>query len=264
MPAATPIATHPLVASLALLALLPAPEAPGSQPPPPNPRITALTPLAVPPGFTGTLRLRGFDLQATTEIRSAAPAGPVTVEIQEKKDAATPAGMDQGPLGTQQLMVHLSLPADFPPGPLALTAVAGDQTSPAITLQVVAAAALIEEKEPNNGFRTATAVATGSTVTGLIHSPRDVDVFAVTGVAGQPLHIEVIAQAAASLIDPLLTAHHADGHALATADDANPSTRDTRLEITPTENGPIYIVLQDALDFGSEWHSYRLEVATAR
>jgi len=55
----------------------------------------------------------------------------------------------------------------------------------------------------------------------------------------------------ASLLDPLLTAYAAAGQQLATMDDAALTARDATMVVTPTADGTFFLVLQDALDFGS-------------
>lgn len=226
----------------------------------PVPKVTALVPLSVPQGFSGTVRLRGITLKECTGIHVDGPVQPDKIGIKEKKDAATPAGMDKDPLGESEVVIDLSLAADFPAGPISLSALVGGRPTAPVLLQVMLPAQLLEEKEPNNGFSSAMNLEPGQSVNGLIKGQRDVDVFALGGKAGKALKISVTAHAAASLLDPLLTAYDAAGQQLATRDDATLTARDATMEVTPTADGPVFLVLQDALDFGSEWHSYRLDI----
>ncbi len=227
--------------------------------PAPEPKVTALVPLAVPQGFKGTVRLRGFKMKDATEVRADAPAKPSKIAIKEKKDAGAPSGMEKEPLGEGEVVIDLEMPADFPAGPLPLVVVAGDKSAAPVVLQVLPASTLVEEKEPNNGFAAAMKIEPGRTVTGLINGQRDVDVFELAGKAGQRLRVSVTANGVASLLDPLLTANDAQGRQLGTVDDTAKAARDAVLDVTPAADGPVFFVLQDALDFGSEWHSYRLE-----
>lgn len=229
----------------------------------PAPRITAMVPLAVPRGFSGTVRLRGFKLKDMTGARVSGPAQPDKIGIREKKDAGTPQGMEKDLLGESEVTLDLTLPADFPAGPLPLSLSGDGRAAAPVVLQVIPPALLQEEKEPNNGFPAAMKLESGHTLAGLIHGQRDVDVFAVAGKAGQALRMSVTAQGVASLLDPLLTVYDASGQELATKDDAALTMRDAVLEVTPRADGPVYLVLQDALDFGSEWHAYHISVSEA-
>jgi|GEM_PF-271794 len=222
---------------------------------PPDPRVTALAPLAVPQGFSGTLRLRGFRMKDATEVRVEGSAQPEKITLKEKKDADAPSGMMADLIGESEVVVELTLSADHQTGSLPVIVMIGDKAAPPIILQVLPAAQLSDEKEPNKGFRSAAKIETGQLVTGLINDQRDVDVFEIAGTAGRAFEISINANSAPSLLDPLLTAFDAGGIPLAGQD-----ARDGILKITPDKNGPVFITVQDALDFGSEWHSYRLEV----
>ncbi len=219
-----------------------------------------MVPLSVPQGFSGTVRLRGIKLKEATDVRVDGPSQPDKIGIKEKKDAAAPTGMEKDPLGESEVVIDLRLAADFPAGPMSLAALVGGRPTGPVLLQVMRSAQLQEEKEPNDGFASAMKLEPGQSVNGLIKGQRDVDVFALAGKAGQALKISVTAHAAASLLDPLLTAYDAAGQQLATRDDAALTAKDASMEVTPAADGPVFLALQDALDFGSEWHSYRLDI----
>lgn len=233
----------------------------GEEKPPPEPQVTALVPLAVPQGFTGVVRLRGFRMKEASQVRAEGAAKPVNIGIKEKKDAGVPSGMAAEPLGDGEVVIDLALAEDFPIGPLSLVVEIGDKSAKPVILHVLAPAQLTEEKEPNNGFRNAVKYEAGQSVAGLINGQRDVDVFEVAGQAGRSLKISAVAQGVASLLDPLLTVYDAGGTQLAARDDASKDARDSTLNVTPATDGALYITVQDALDYGSEWHSYRLELA---
>ncbi len=220
-----------------------------------------MVPLAVPQGFSGIVRLRGISLKETTEVRVGGETQPDKIAIKEKKDAGTPAGMDKDPLGDSEVTIDLTLSAGFPAGPVSLSVVTAAGPAAPVLLQVVPSAQLQDEKEPNQGFSSAMKLEPGQSVSGLIKGQRDVDVFTHAGKAGQALKVSVTAQGAASLLDPLLTAYDAAGQPLASMDDASLTARDAAMLVTPAADGPVFLVLQDALDFGSEWHSYLLKVA---
>ena len=95
-------------------------------------------------------------------------------------------------------------------------------------------------------------------MTGRIDADKDVDVFRIEGHAGKPLEIRIIAAAAGSLLDPVLSLFDNDGHLLATDDDAD-GGRDARLNVTPKSDGPLCLVVSDAHDRGGSWYEYRIE-----
>ena len=223
-----------------------------------GPHVTALTPLVVPQGFVGTIRLRGSKLKDATGVRTSASTVPATLEIKEKKEAAVPPGLDATQAGDSEVIIDLVLGPDFPIGPLPLAVAVGEQTAEPVVLGVRAAGGVTAETEPNNGFRGAMKIDPERSVTGVINAPRDVDVFEVSALAGRKIRASVTAREVASLLDPLLTAYDAAGNRLAGADDAG-SSRDAVLELTPAVDGPIFLVIQDAFDGGSDGHSYFLE-----
>ncbi len=248
-----------VLASLSCLCL-PA-SAPAQDKPGPTPQITAIVPLVVPPGFNGAIKLRGFHLKGATEVRTDATTKPSKLTVKDPKNSDAPSKMEKDVVGDSEVTLELTLPDDFPAGALPLTVVAGDRSATPVALVVLPKDQFAEEKEPNNGFRSAMKIELGRAVIGVINNERDVDVFEVTAKAGQRLRATVTARTTASLLDPLLSVFDARGNPIATRDDIDLKSADAIIDFVPTADGPIFIVLQDALDFGSGWHAYRLDVA---
>ena len=123
--------------------------------PEPLPKVTALVPLSVPQGFSGTVRMRGVNLKEATEIRVDGSTPPDKIGMKEKKDAGTPTGMEKDSLGDSEVTLDLGLAADFPLGPMSLSVLVGGRPTAPVLLQVMPPAQLQEEKEPNNGFSSA-------------------------------------------------------------------------------------------------------------
>ena len=195
-----PVMRSTQICGLALSCLvLAAPCSLAEDKPEPVPKVTALVPLSVPQGFSGTVRMRGVNLKEATEIRVDGSTPPDKIGMKEKKDAGTPTGMEKDPLGESEVILDLGLAADFPLGPMSLSVLVGGRPTAPVLLQVVPPAQLQEEKEPNNGFSSAMTLEAGQRVNGLINGQRDVDVFTVAGKAGQPLKVSVTAHAVASL-----------------------------------------------------------------
>ncbi|MFN0129567.1 MAG: PPC domain-containing protein [Verrucomicrobiales bacterium] len=245
--------------SMAALSLLLGPFGGAADPPPPAPRVTALAPIAVAQGFRGTVRLRGFRLKDATAVRLESAGRSTSLAIKEKKDATTPAGVEASVAGDSEIVVELTLPADAPAGPLSLVVAAGEQSAAPVVLTVRAPTALAAV-DPGTGFQNAPWIGLGQVVPGVIGGQREVDVYAVEAVAGKRLRITVTARAAASLLDPFLSVHDGNGRLLAAHDDISVDNCDAALEVTPAVDGPVYCVVQDAHDTGSEWHAYLLEV----
>lgn len=219
------------------------------------PQVMAIAPLRVVAGETQTVRLRGLKLKEVTEVRST-PALIVTVK--EKKDAAVPNGLEARDVGDQELVVELSVPFDCAAKTIALEAVAPSGTTSRREMRVIAKDAEVGEKEPNNGFREAQPWDLAKPMTGRIDADKDVDVFRIDGHAGKPLAIRITAAAAGSLLDPVLSLYDAEGHLLATDDDAD-GGRDARLSVTPKTDGALCLVVSDAHDRGGPWHEYRID-----
>jgi hypothetical protein len=122
------------------------------------------------------------------------------------------------------------------------------------------------EVEPNPGFDKAQVLSLPSgaplSILGAIERPQDVDVFHIAAEAGERLRVSIAAHSLGSLLDPLLTLHDSKGALIATADDGEGS-RDPQLDTTVPRTGPIYLVVQDANDTGSEAHPYRVTVESS-
>lgn len=222
------------------------------------PRITALAPFDVLPGKETTLRIRGVKLSNATEVRFA---GGLKAEIKEKKTAEVPNGLDAKDVGDTQLEVKLTVPADLPVGPLALTVVTPEGITAPRELRVLDAAKCVDEREPNGGLREAQPIELGRTLRGTLNGDKDVDVFQFTGKSGQRIAAEVFAARGASLLDSTVTLMDARGVVLASADDS--ATRDSQLNHLLPADGPYFLTVQDAHDRGGQWHSYELTVKEA-
>lgn len=217
--------------------------------------ITAIEPAALVTGCTATLKIRGFKLKEATELRfPKAPA--VKVAIKEKKDAAQPTGLENNVVGESQIMVELTLPADLPAGLLefSIATPAGDAAG---RITVIGPAAVVDEKEPNNGFREVQKLEPGRSARGTIGKDKDVDVYEVAGKAGQKLKVSVTG-GSALLMDAALTCYDSHGHVLATSDDVD--GRNPSLLLTPAADSPVFLCVSDAHDKGGEWHTYLLTV----
>jgi hypothetical protein len=217
--------------------------------------VTAIEPASLVTGSKATLKIRGFKLKEASEVRFPKAPG-IKVEIKEKKDVTAPAGLEIKQVGESQLLVELTLPADLPEGPLEYVIItpAGEASGRMIT---VAPTMVVDEKEPNNGFRNAQKLELGKAVRGSLQPDKDVDVFEYPAHAGQKLKISVTG-GSALLMDASLACYDSHAHVLAMADDTD--GRNPSLTLTAAVDGPVFLCVSDAHDKGGEWHSYLLTV----
>src|SRR5437588_6545122 len=161
-----------------------------------EPKITSVSPLAVSPGSTTVVKIVGLKLDQATGVRwgaaaeaevattqpvdpaqgqpSTQPTTQPSMPITSKGKAAVPAGMDAANVGEDLLEIKLTLPADVPEGELKLVVDTPAGPAAAASLLVKRAEDLLDEKEPNNGFREAQPIESGKLVRGSIQAAGDV------------------------------------------------------------------------------------------
>jgi hypothetical protein len=229
------------------------------------PKVLCVAPLAVRPGVKTTVRLRGAGLDAATDVRFPdARSGAVEATLKSKGKADTIKGFDAKAVGDTQVEFELTVPDDARAGAeLAVVVVTPAGETEPRKLPVLDAASVVEEKEPNDGFREAQPIEYGKTVLGAIVQEGDVDVFRLDGKAGQSIVAEVQAGKLGSPLDSLLTLYDAHGQVVALNDDAPGADagKDSKLAATFPSDGVYYLALSDANDHGSPLHAYRLVVA---
>jgi len=243
-----------------LAAALRAEEAPK----PPQPLLTV--PLCVVVGAPVKVRARGLRLEGVTEVRSMAPG--VTAMLLSQGKVGLPNGVPAEKAGDTQVEFEIRFTAELPvppPTEMVIVLVAPHGETP-LRLALLAPERGVLEVEPNPGFDKAQVLSLPSktplSILGAIERPQDVDVFHIAAEAGERLRVAVTAHGLGSLLDPLLTLHDSKGALIAKADDGEDSP-DPQLDITVPGTGPIFLVVQDANDAGSEAHPYRVTVASS-
>jgi hypothetical protein len=221
------------------------------------PQVVVAVPLGVPAGKTTKVTLRGLKLDTATEVRLKVPKA--TVKVVGKGKATVPNMQEAKRVGDTQVEVEVTLPADVPEGTAELTVVTPAGDSAPHKLLVEKTIPVVAEKEPNDGFRQAQAIALPQAVDGTISRNQDVDVYRFDGKAGQRVVIEVLAARYGSALDSFLMLHDADGRLLATSDDIEGST-DSRVEAVLPQAGAYFVSVLDAHDTGGPAHVYRLVV----
>lgn len=224
------------------------------------PAITCVTPFALTPGTTKSMKIRGQSLADASAAKLTDAAGktiPATIKSKGKSDPPKP--YEAARAGDAEVQLEITLPADAKPGDLSLTLTTpAGQTKP-FTLTVTDTQNTIQEKEPNNGFKAAQELPLGKTVIGVIQDERDVDVFRIGGRAGMKIVAEITADRRGSLLDGSLSLYDSAGHILTTADDSE-NSRDPILHATIPSDGVYYLSLTDANEHGSTAHGYTLVI----
>ncbi len=228
---------------------------------PEPPRAAVALPLAVKTGTTNKIVIRGLNLTNVSELRFTNDAVQAVVVLGKKTKAEVPKESDAKKVGDTQLTAEIFLPADTRVGTNWFTLTSPDGVSEPRPLVFLSPADLIEEKEPNGGFREAQSLSIGQAMSGIIKEAGDVDVFRFAGTAGQSIRLEVFAATAGSALDSLLTLHDDQGRVLASNDDAH-GQRDSQLEFKLTVNGPHCISVMDANDKAGPTHIYLLRVTS--
>lgn len=238
-----------LASAATVLAQAPAPE---------EARVLIASQLGLTPGETHRLTLRGLKLDTASEVLAA--SDKVQVKLLAKGAASVPNKQDAARVGNSQVEIEVALAADLSPGMLEFRVKTAAGETPPYALEIGGVHPVVLEKEGNDGFRQAQAIALPQIVLGSIQSNQDVDVYSLEVAAGQQLAAEVIAARRGSGLDAWLAVYDAGGRLVASADDL-PDARDARLEWRAATAGRYFIVVSDAHDLGGPAHPYRLVVA---
>lgn len=228
-----------------------------AQQPADGPKILLAYPLAVKPGETVKVKLRGRKLDSTTEVTTT--AANVTVKVLNKGAAEVPQKLVAEAVGTSQVEIELTLPADLPAGMLPLVAKTGGGDTTPFELFVGGPYPVVAEKEGNDGFRQAQQVALPICIDGAMQNAQDVDVFVFDVPAGKTLKAELLAAKHGSALDGILSLYDSQMRVLVRCDDVG-ELRDPRIEFKVPAAGRYFIALQDAFDYGGPLHPYRLVI----
>ena len=230
---------------------------------PEPPRVVVTLPLALKTGTTNKIVIRGQNLTNVAALRFTNEAIKAVIVLGKKSKAEVPKEADAKRVGDTQVAAEIFLPSDTLLGTNWFTLTSPDGVSEPRPLLFLRATDLIEEKEPNGGFREAQALPIGPMMSGAIKEVGDVDVFQFEGTAGQIIRLEIFAASAGSALDSLITLHDGQGHTLASNDDAG-GGRDSRLEFKLAVTGVHYVSVMDANDKAGPTHLYLLRLVSGR
>ena len=225
-----------------------------------QPVIVCVTPLAIVPGKEVKLAVRGVLLDEITSMKVG--SAEIKVEIASKNKTPVPPNYDAKRVGDTQAEIKLTLPLETPVGKISLIAVSASGESKPYEIMVATADDLIDEQEPNDGFKSPQNVSLGKTIVGVISDVRNVDVFRIEVLTGQKLIVETIAARAGSVLDPTVTLYDSQARIIAANDD-HAESRDSRIETTLSRPGMYFVTIQDANDSGGPHFGYLLRIASA-
>ena len=224
---------------------------------PQKPELKLISPLAVVPGATTRVTLRGLRIDQATEVRTSDGAASCKITLISQSASAPPGGLDAQRVGDTEVQIDLELPSDCALKELTLLVATPAGESMPLGVKIIAASDLLSETEPNDGYKAPQALEPGKMLLGVIHEAKNVDVFHVRATAGQTITAEVWSRQGHAPLDPLLVLCDSRGTILATEDDRL-ENRDPVLQWQAPGDGEYLLCLLDANDTGSAWHQYLL------
>ena len=220
-----------------------------------TPRMMAVAPFSVIRGTSSIVHITGLNLAEVSAVRVESAGGPVTAVIKSHGKLEGDKKGDPAKVGDSQVELEITVPADGIAENISFILTAKSGETPPRSLVVLTAGSLIEEKEPNGGFREAQEIDLGKTVRGTISDPTDVDVYKFHGKAGEKIVAEVDAARHGSRLDSLLTLYSEKGNTLVSNDDSEVGA-DSILRAKLPADGVYYLSLSDAQGTGSAGHGY--------
>jgi hypothetical protein len=237
----------------------------------PTPRLTVVTPCGAKAGTTVELTFAGTDLNdpkallfSHPGIKAAPvppPLPPPPPKVDPKAPKKEPPKMAKDPPKPQVTKFTVTVDAGVPPGNYDVRLVGEHGVS---NPRVFAVGELAEalEKEPNNDVEQAQRIDVGTTVTGAVNAPTDVDYYVFAGKKGQRVVVHCAGASIDSRLSPELKLFDAAGSQVAYH--RPPPGADGLVDYTLPEDGDYYVRLcQFTYTVGGPEYFYRLTVSTA-
>ena len=173
------------VATVSLCQLLLAGEPLLAQDPPviKPPRIAVLSPLGVVRGQKTRVVLRGWSLKDA--VVSAPDFPTVSISVVSHAAAAIPGKQKAEQIGDEQLELDVEVPAEVVAEQLQFVVKTAGGESVGRRVPLGAGFPLVQEQEPNDGFRQAQQVAIPQVIIGSVHADANVDVYAFEVAQGE-------------------------------------------------------------------------------
>ena len=240
-----------------------------AQPPPPglpSARVQYVFPLGAKAGTSVEVTVTGNDLEEPEKLLFShpgikgeyiSPPKDPTPDPKDPKKTVPPPKTN--PAGPHKFKVTAA--GDVPPGLYDLRFVgkwgASNPRTFAVSDQIEVA-----EKEPNNDVPEAQKVELGTTVSGVISAPTDVDYTSFTGKKGQRIVVSCLASSIDSKAAPMIEVFDASGRKLAT--NRNYHDNDALVDVILPDDGDYYVRLfQFTYTVGGPDYFYRLSIGTA-
>ena len=198
-------------------------------------RLNTVFPMGAHPGTTVDVTLEGADLEGTTQLYFSKPGVSAT--------------------HVEGLKFRIAVAADVPTGPIDVRAIGTWGISNPRTF-VISPLTEALETEPNNLIEQAQKVAADTVVNGTIGSRADVDYYAVTLEAGQPVVIDCFGERIDSQLDGVLTLFSPDGRAIALSNGYE--GKDPRIDFVAPVAGEYRVRVHDLVYNGGPQYFYRL------
>jgi hypothetical protein len=237
------------------------------QPPPglPSPRVQHVFPMGAKAGTTVEVTVTGFDVEEPEKLLFAHP-GLKGEYIAPPKDMPDPKDPKKtvpapkaNPAGPHKFKVTAA--ADVPPGLYDLRFVGKWGVSNPRAF-AVSDQTEVSEKEPNNDVAEAQKVEIGTTVSGVISSPTDVDYTRFTGKKDQRVIISCLASSIDSKATPMIEVFDTAGRKLAS--NRNYQNDDALIDLVLPADGDYFVrTFQFTYTVGGPDYFYRLSINTA-
>ncbi len=223
------------------------------------PRIALISPLGVLPGVKTRVILRGWLLKDPVAV--VADRSEVQIAVVSHAAAAVPGRQKAEQIGDEQLELDIEVPAGFTADAVTVSVRTAGGDSAGRRLLIGSVLPLIQEQEPNDGFRQTQQISVPQLIVGSIHADTNVDVYSFELTQATAIRIQVDAASLGSNLDSMLTLWTASGTIVASSDDGSGTvlSRDSVIE-SALPAGRYLITLQDALDRGGPAHPYRLQI----
>jgi hypothetical protein len=229
-----------------------------------RPHIENAAPLAVAPGETVELTLRGRDLPggktSSESIVAGVPLETLTVPFTAPKEPLT--------LQRFSFINHLPSPSLNARGIQVWPKGLENALNP-VTL-VLADAPVTREVEPNDSAETAQAITLPTVISGRFDKPGDVDYYAFTAKRGETIGVDLLCERIDMPGDPFVIVTDAKGNELATFDDHGINinslaqfNRDPHGAFNVPADGTYRLIVQDRYGNGSPRHAYALAIGKA-
>jgi hypothetical protein len=227
-----------------------------------GPKVIVAMPMAVEPGKTTRIVVRGLGLDSATGVQMHEPKSTARL-IGKGKKVPVPANAAANQVGDSEIEIEVTPSKEIAGGVVPFSIVSPGGESKPHPLIVKDDTPIVVEKEPNDGFKQAQPITVPCIVEGGVRQAQDVDVFRFEGKKGEQLVFEVQANRFGSPLDGILTLYDDAGRVLAGADDSAGSL-DPILRVSLPHSGGYFLSLIDAHDQGGEFFVYRLIARSAK